>query len=205
MAKDNASPPTLPPNPFDRGYFETEDLLKLGFARVGKRVKISKSASIIGLPNISLGNDVRIDDGVLIVAHNGTLNVGSYVHIAAGCFLGCSGGVTLSDFSGLSQGVKIYSRSDDYTGQSLTNPTVPIKFLNLKTAPVNLGRHVIVGAGSVILPGVDIGEGSSVGSLSLVTKSLSAWGVYFGAPVKRLKSRSKKLLDLEQTLLKDSY
>ena len=70
----------------------------------------------------------------------------------------------------------------------------------MKAAPVSLGRHVIVGSGSVILPGVVVGEGSSVGALSLVTKSLEPWGVFFGAPVRRLKSRSQRLLALEESL-----
>ena len=66
---------------------------------------------------------------------------------------------------------------------------------------MRLGRHVIVGSGSVVLPGVVIGDGCSVGALSLVTKSLPEWGVYFGAPVRRLRARSKRLLELEQRLL----
>lgn len=192
-----------PSNPFDRGYFETADLLQFGFAHVGERVKISKNASIFGLQNISLDDDIRIDDHVMIVAPTGSLKVGRYVHIGAGCFLGCTGGITLSDFSGLSQGVRIYSCTDDYSGQALTNPTVPRELLNLTIAPVHIGRHVIVGSGTVILPGVSIGDGSSVGALSLVTKSLEEWGVHFGSPAKRLKARSKKLLEAEM-LLKDS-
>ena len=107
----------------------------------------------------------------------------------------------MGDFSGLSQGVRIYSGTDDYSGQALTNPTVPHQYLNVHIAPVRLGRHVIIGSGSVILPGVTIGEGSAVGALSLVTKSLDDWGIYSGVPVKRLKSRSRKLLELENDLL----
>jgi acetyltransferase-like isoleucine patch superfamily enzyme len=107
----------------------------------------------------------------------------------------------LKDFSGLSQGVRIYSGTDDYTGKSLTNPTVPHKYLKVKIAPVILGKHVIVGSGSVILPGLTIGDGSSVGALSLVTKSLDEWGVYFGSPAKKLKARSKDMLKLENELM----
>lgn len=95
----------------------------------------------------------------------------------------------------------IYSGSDDYSGKSLTNPTVPKEFLNVTVKPVSIGRHVIIGAGSVVLPGVTIGEGASVGALSLVTKSLEEWGVYMGAPAKRLKRRRMELLEQEKRLL----
>jgi len=189
------------PNPFNQGYFESEELRRFGFKSVGENVKVAKNSTIIGLHNIALGSHVRIDGNVVIAAHSGHLTLGDYIHIGGACYLGCAGGVTLADFSGLSQGVRIYSATDDYSGQSLTNPTVPHEYLNVKTAPVLLGRHVIVGSGSVILPGVDIGEGSSVGALSVVAKSLDAWGVYVGAPAKKLKARSRDLLELEKKLL----
>lgn len=189
------------PNPFDQGYFESEDLRKFGFKCVGENVKIAKNSTIIGLNNITLGNNVRIDGNVVIAAHSGSLTLGNYIHIGGGCYLGCAGGITLSDFSGLSQGVSVYSGTDDYTGKSLTNPTVPRKYLKVILAPVLLGRHVIVGSGSVILPGVTIGDGSSVGALSLATKSLDEWSVYFGSPATRLKARSKDILALEEQLI----
>jgi acetyltransferase-like isoleucine patch superfamily enzyme len=188
-------------NPFDQGYFTTDELRSFGFKRVGQSVKIAKNCTIIGLNNISIGSDVRIDGNVVIAAHSGFLTLGNHIHIAAGCYLGCSGGITLADFAGLSQGVRIYSATDDYSGKALTNPTVPHVYLNIKQAEVHLGRHVIVGSGSVILPGVTIGDGSSVGALSLVTKSLEDWGIYFGMPAKRVKTRSNELLSLEAKLL----
>jgi acetyltransferase-like isoleucine patch superfamily enzyme len=188
-------------NPFEQGYWEEGALVTFGFRSVGKNVRIAKNCTIVGLNNISFGDGVRIDGNTLIVASSGHVTIGSYVHIGGACSLGGGGGITLEDFSGLSQGVKIYSVSDDYSGESLTNPCVPINYKKVQSSPVSIGRHVIVGSGSVILPGVTIGEGSSVGALSLVNRSLDAWGVYFGAPAKRLKSRAKNLLLLETEFL----
>lgn len=187
-------------NPFSQGYYTSDELQQFGFRQVGENVQLAKNMTIIGLQNISLGNNIRIDGHTVIAAHSGALLVGDQVHIGGGCFLGCAGTITLADFSGLSQNVSIYSSSDDYTGKSLTNPTVPDKYRDVKVAPVTIERHVIVGSGAVILPGVTISEGASVGALSLVTKSLEAWSVYFGTPAKRLKARSRDLLTLEQTL-----
>jgi acetyltransferase-like isoleucine patch superfamily enzyme len=191
------------PDHLNQGYFESDELRALGFKKVGANVKIAKSTTIVGPSNIVIGSNVRIDGCTVISAYSGSLTIGSYIHIGSHCFLACSGGIRLADFSGLSQGVRLYSVSDDYSGSFLTNPTVPRKYLNVKIAPVTLGKHVIVGSGSVVLPGVDIGEGSAVGALSLVSKSLGGWGIYFGAPAKRLKSRSRKLLALEQKLLSE--
>lgn len=188
-------------NPFDQGYYKTEQLKEMGFQRVGDNVQIATNCTIIGLENISLGNNVRIDSGVTIACKSGYLKLGSYIHVGTNCYLACAGGVELSDFSGLSQGVRIYSSSDDYTGKSLTNPTVPADFLNLTIKPVLIGRHVIVGSGSTVLPGVVIGDGVAIGALSLVTRSLDEWGVYFGSPAKKINKRSKHLLEQEKLFI----
>ena len=193
--------PSPLPNPFNPGYYHSGELRQFGFRQVGEHVMIAKNATIIGLENISIGDHVRIDGGVVLAAHSGSLVLGNYIHIGGGCYLGCGGGITLADFAGLSQGVRIYSSTDDYSGESLTNPTVPPAYLKVRTAPVALGRHVIVGSGSVILPGVRIGDGSAVGALSLVQRPLDEWGVYAGSPARRLKARSRALLELEQALL----
>ncbi len=140
-------------------------------------------------------------DAYVSLIASGPIDIGSYVHIGSYSLLSGGDGIRMGDFSGLSQGVKIYSRSDDYSGEYLTNPCVPPQFTNAIGGLVTLGRHVILGSGSVVLPGVTIGDGSSVGALSLVNKDLAEWGVYFGAPVKRLRNRSQQLLALEQQLL----
>jgi acetyltransferase-like isoleucine patch superfamily enzyme len=187
-------------NPFNSGYWAEEDLSTFGFRAVGKNVRIAKSCIIADLANVSFGDNVRIDGPTVISPSSGYVRIGSFVHIGGFCFLGGGGGIDLEDFSGLSQGVRIYSASDDYSGNALTNPTVPREYQNVIAAPVHIGRHVIIGSGSVVLPGCTIGEGSSIGALSLVTKSLEEWGVYFGSPCKRIKRRSKKLLELEARL-----
>jgi len=190
--------------PFNPGVYTEEDLRGFGIKCVGSNVRIARNCTISGLENISIGSNVMIDGYCTIYANRGWLDIGSYVHIGAYCTLIAGGGIRMEDFSGISQGVRLYSGSDDYTGQHLTNPTVPQKYLGTTRGTITLSRHVIIGSGSVVLPGVAIGEGSAVGALCLVTKSLEPWGVYFGRPVKRLKARSKRLLDLEQELLRET-
>lgn len=195
-----ASVNPMPRPTLTSGYWHTDELLHLGFKAVGKDVSVSRDCCIVGQQNISLGDHVRIDAMTLLSAGSGYIDIGSYVHIASFCSLGGAGGITLEDFSGLSQGVRVYSASDDYSGKSLTNPCVPSRYKAVAVAPVRLERHVIVGSNSVILPGVTIGEGASVGALSLVSRSLEPWYVYFGTPARRLKPRCRDLLALEAVL-----
>ncbi|MFJ5508456.1 acyltransferase [Pectobacterium jejuense] len=191
-------------NPFNVGFFTENELASFGFKSLGKNVCIAKNCTILGLGNISIGSNVRIDGYTTIIAsENGFLNLGSFIHIGGYSLLSAGAGITMNDFSGISQGVKIYSKTDDYTGNYLTNPTVSSEYTGVTSGEVILGRHSIIGSGTVILPKLVIGEGSSVGALSLVTKSLSEWGVYFGSPVKRIKERNKKLLKLEKEFLSE--
>jgi galactoside O-acetyltransferase len=188
-------------NPFEIGYYTSEELRTMGFAKVGDNVSIARNCSIYGLGNISLGNNVRIDGFCTLTAAGNRVTIGSYVHIGTSCLLLGGGGITLEDFSSISHGVKIFTGNDDFSGGHLTNPTVPAQFLKIHCAPVTLKKHAIVGAGSIILPGVTLEEGVAVGALSLVKRNLPAWTIYAGYPARKIGVRSQELLVLEQSLL----
>lgn len=174
---------------------------EFGFASVGCNVRISDHATFYGVSRIVLGDHVRIDDFCVLAAGDGGIVIGSHVHLAVGASLIGNGTITLSDFSGLSSRVAIYSSTDDYSGATMTNPTVPLEYTGVTHKDVFLGRHVIVGAGSVILPGVILEDGVAVGALSLVTRNCGAFGIYAGRPARRIKERSRDLLVLEQQFM----
>ena len=48
----------------------------------------------------------------------------------------------------------------------------------------------------MVFPNLIIPEGVAVGACSLVTKSLDEWGIYVGVPVKRIKDRSRCMVEL---------
>lgn len=179
-------------------FYDQSDLENLGFKFIGKNVKISRKCSIYGAERQTIGDHVRIDDFCLL---SGALHIGRHVHIAAYCGLFGGAGIFLDDFSGLSSRVSIYSESDDYSGEAMTNPTIPMEFRKVQSDRVSVGRHVIVGAGAVILPGVSLGDGVAVGALSLVTKDLAAWGIFTGNPARYIKDRKHDLLTYEAKLL----
>ena len=181
-------------------YSEIE-LQQLGFANLGKNLRISKKASFYGIERISIGSNVRIDDFCVLSAGDGGIEIGSYIHIAVYSSLIGGGKITLNDFCNISSRVSIYSSNDDYSGEFMTNPMVPEQFTNVTTDTVVLGKHTIVGSGSVILPGVELGEGAAVGALSLVRRNVEAFSVIAGNPAHKIKDRSKGLLEKEFVLL----
>lgn len=178
-----------------------EALEKMGFASVGKDVQISDRASFYGIDRIVLGNKVRIDDFCVLSAGTGGMSIGNHVHIAVYSSLIGAGKITLSDFCNVSSRVSVYSSTDDYSGATMTNPTVPREYTGVINADVFFDKHVIVGSGSVILPGVTLEEGVAIGALSLVTRSCEAFGIYAGTPVKRIKERRRDLLEFENRLV----
>jgi acetyltransferase-like isoleucine patch superfamily enzyme len=99
--------------------------------------------------------------------------------------------------------VCLFTSSDDFSGQTMTSPTVPPSFKAVKAGPIHLGRHVIVGVGGVIMPDVTIAEGCAIGALSFVNRSLEAWGIYVGIPVRRISRRRQDLLRLERKLIEN--
>ena len=107
----------------------------------------------------------------------------------------------MEDFCGLSGRVNVYSVSDDYSGRSMTNPTVPDELRNVERAPVRVRRHVVVGSGSVIMPGVTLGLGATVGALSFVTKSVPEYAIVMGNPLRRVGTRDRTLLEKEKLFL----
>lgn len=188
---------------FCRRFVDPEELLGVGFANLGKNVQIQENVNIYGITNVSVVDNSRIDGFTNIIA-TGNVSIGSYVHIGSFCHLVGNAGLEIEDFAGLSQGVKIYTVSDDYSGEALTNPTVPADFLKVKRGRVTLGRHVIVGAGTIIMPGVTIGEGSAVGALSFVNRDVPPWEVHVGVPARRVRNRKTNLLTLEKELVRRS-
>lgn len=144
---------------------------------------------VIGLENIEFGENIIIDDFTLIYAKKKII-IGNYVHIA--CFSSISGGEELhiGDFSAISQGCRILTATDDFKDRGFGNSTIDEAFRNTKRAPIYIGNFCIIGANSVVLPGVTIGEGVSVGACSVVTRNLDPWGVYIGN--KRIAERDKE-------------
>jgi galactoside O-acetyltransferase len=182
-------------------FLGREELDLLGFAAVGEDVLISRKTSIYAPERIRIGDHVRIDDFVFL---SGDITLCNHIHIAPFCMLiGGSGGagIVMRDYSGLSGRVTVYSISDDYSGEYMTNPTIPCEFLNVLQGRVTIHKYAIIGTSSVLLPGVEIGEGAAVGAMSLVSRSLPDWKICGGSPARPLKDRSRRLRDLERQFL----
>lgn len=186
--------------PLNPGYYESAELRTFGFKTVGENVRVSRDCTIIGPGNIVFGDNIRIDSGTAIIATGGTATFAGLNHIGGQCHFCVAADLSFGEYSGTSQGVRIYTATDDFSGRSLRNPGEPRDLGGVRVRPVTIERCVGIGASSVVLPGAHIREGSVVGALSLVNRPLRPWGVYHGNPVKRIGERPKDIDALLATL-----
>ncbi|MFC6669722.1 acyltransferase [Marinobacterium aestuariivivens] len=170
-------------------YYSEEELLDFGFKSLGKNVKVSCKASVYDAEKIEIGDNSRVDDFCVI---SGEVSIGRYCHVTPMCILaGGMPGIKISDFCTFAYGVKIFSQSDDYSGETLTNSLIPSKYKREIFKSVCIEKYVIIGAGAVVFPGVKVAEGCAIGAMTLLNKSTQPWGVYVGIPARRVKVRKK--------------
>ncbi len=170
----------------NNNFLNYDELLKKKFKSLGSNVKISKNVTIIGENNITIGSNVRIDDFSIISSLEGKLDIGSNVHIGGQSYLGCGGEINIGNNINISQGVRIYSKLDNYL-EFIDNDND-----NVLLKKVSIQDNVIIGSGVVIVGETYIGEGTTIGALSFVKGNLDSWSVYAGNPIKFIKSRKIK-------------
>lgn len=174
-------------------FLEEEELASLGFKSIGKGCKISRNAQFYGASNISIGDNVRIDDFCII---SGNVTIGSNIHISAYVALYGSNGIIMEDYTGISARSTVYSAMDDFSGNYLVGPVHPQEKTHVIGAPVIMRRFSQIGAHCLVFPGVEISEGSVIGACSMARHNVDAWGIYTGVPVKKLKDREKQIKEL---------
>jgi galactoside O-acetyltransferase len=178
---------------------------RLGFRARGEDVQVYPRAHIVSPEVISIGDSVIIDDFVFLVGGVET-RIGSFVHLASfSSYLG-RGRLVIEDFVSISSGARIYTGIDDFSGGSLVGPAVPEPFRQPTRSFAHIGKYALVGANTVVFPGVTLGEGCAVGALSLVNRDCEPWTIYAGVPARPLKERRReRIYDLERRLRSTLY
>lgn len=174
-------------------FYSPDELRELGLKSFGNNVLISKKASIYGASSISMGNNVRIDDFCIL---SGSITLGSNIHISAYCVLYGSEGIEMEDYTGISARCTLYSAIDDFSGEFAVGAMVDNSLRHVIGGKVILRRYAQLGASCVVMPNLIIEEGVAVGAMSFVNKSLEAWTIYTGCPARKMKVRSRNLVEL---------
>jgi len=166
-------------------------------AIVGKTVRIRKP------DRVSIGAHSILDDFTYISCG---LTVGRYTHIGAnGALIGGDAHIVIGDFVNIAPGCRLVAASHDFTHGGLTGPTIPEAFSTPGLCEdIAIANHVLLGANTVVLPGLHIPEGVSSGAGTIFTKetALRPWTLYVGAPARPIGLReSKAILAAAKNLL----
>jgi len=177
----------------NKDFYDENDLRKMGFKSVGIDVRVSKTAIIKHPENVTIGNHVAIDNYVVITTK---ATIGNYIHIASGTIIfgGSKSLLIMEDYTFISANCTIICGSDDYSGDCLIGPTIPIEYRKVTYGTIFLQKYSGVGASSTVMPNITIGEGAVTGAGAVVTKNLDAWGIYVGVPAKFIKQRKKEII-----------
>ena len=123
--------------------YTREELIKLGFKYVGQDVKIFKNSVLVNPHNIYLDDGCQIDDFVHIIASS-SVKIGKRVHIATMSTIAGGGEFIIGDYSGLAAGCRIITGSDDFLGNAMIGPCIPIEYRKVNRSFVKIEKHVVL-------------------------------------------------------------
>ena len=109
--------------------------------------------------NTFFGDYVRMD-----TSYADMIYIGDYTHITSGCRLLC--------------------HQRDLTGYCVGDNAADLGY---RTGEIHIGKGVMVGMETIIMPGVTIGDGAIIGAGSIVTRDIPAWTIATGRPAKVVK------------------
>lgn len=121
------------------------------------------------------------EDGVYI-SDCSNLKVGRCCHINENVFIQ---GAYIGDHVMIAPNVAILNESHEHNNLSIPMILQPTTG---KSNPI-IGNDVWIGRNAIILPGVNIGEGSIIGAAAVVTKDVPPYSIVGGVPAKVIKTR----------------
>jgi acetyltransferase-like isoleucine patch superfamily enzyme len=155
------------------------------FKKIGENVIFETGVLIFHPENIEIGNNVYVGHNTILKGYyKNEMAIGDHTWIGQACFLHSGGGIEIGKAVGIGPAVKIITST--HKEEDLAKP---ILFCDVEFGKVVIEDGCDIGIGSIILPGVKIGEGSIVGAGSVVTKDVKPYTVVAGVPAKILRKR----------------
>jgi acetyltransferase-like isoleucine patch superfamily enzyme len=185
-------------------FYSRDELLASGFSSVGEPVWVSRQASLVGVSG-SLGKQVHIGDFCVL---SGRLEIGDHARIAEFCLLnGEAGLLSLGAWSIVEERVSIFTRCDDVQASALGGVLAPQEMQKSISGDVSVGRAALVGALSVLMPGLSIGDAAALGPNCLVSESVAPGAIVLNGSARNIAFGKKdvgKILETASQLLSES-
>jgi acetyltransferase-like isoleucine patch superfamily enzyme len=155
--------------------------LRKRFAYLAPTAHVRRSAVIRHPENVSIGEHVKVKEGVVIqasrcvtIAQHTTLN--PYVVVF--------GDVTLGRYNMIGPHAQLFGGDHNFS-----DPDVPTKVQGSTSVGIVVEDNVWLGGGVVVLDGVRIGTGAIVGAGAVVTKDVAPYSIVAGNPARLIRYR----------------
>ena len=171
--------------PFFRGFFFSffHKSIRHNIS-IGKRMRIKRGVEWRLFPHcvLSIGDCVLIGKDVTInIAPKARLAIGNRVGLGNRCQIVSHKNIAIGEGTILAPGVMIFDHNHVYDKVDGVNQR------EFEDGEVVIGRNSWIGAGSIILKNVHIGDRCVIGAGSVVTKDIPSGSVAVGVPAKVIK------------------
>jgi galactoside O-acetyltransferase len=169
------------------GVFLRRFIYKLTLSKVGKNLIINNHVEMTGIKNINLGNNNQISSYCTLNAHDeGLIFFGNNIGINRNTHIGAANGgkIIVGNNVMIAQNVVIRASGHGFKSLELTMDSQ-----DYEKGTITIGDDCWIGANSVILKNVKIGNKSIVAAGSVVTKDIPDFSVYGGVPATFIKMR----------------
>jgi galactoside O-acetyltransferase len=155
--------------------------MKYSNINLGKDVEIDVSSSV---NNVVIGDNVRIAKRCSVFGSpDNLLEIGSGSYVGMNSMLnGYSAKLLIGCNVSIAQNVSIMVDSGPNASELMQNVFPIIR------KPVRIGNHVWIGSGSIIMPGVSLGDFCIVAANSYVNESFGPYTIIGGNPAKIIRS-----------------
>lgn len=164
------------------------------FKYAGKNIRIYPLCKIINPEYVEIDDESKILDYTFIDGKY--VSIGKYTIITWQCLIEGRMHTRIGDRVFIGPGTKILSSTYKFQG-FYTCEFLPDEVHDTEWGDVTIENDAYIGANSVIMPGVTIGEGALVGSNAFVNKDLEPWGIYVGSPVRKVGERQKPSAEMK--------
>ena len=111
------------------------------------------------------------------------VRVGRHTWIGPNVVLDGSGGLEIGDYCSISAGVQIYTHHTVAWATSLGQSQAEHR-------PTRIGSGVYIGPNTIIAMGVNIGDRTVIGAMSLVNRDIPPWSRAWGVPARLVASQA---------------
>lgn len=162
--------------------YSINELKNLGVHVKGQNILISKFVNIYNPSNLTLHDNIRIDD-FTILSCKGKIVIYDYVRISSHCLITSETNIIIHQYSNISSGVKIFGGMNNTT-HTITNPLIPSKYSTMEIGDVIINKHCIIGSNAIIYPNCCLKEGTTIQPLTVANINTEPWTIYNGSPIK---------------------